>query len=174
MKTRTIAASTACRAVSVAIVFAIGLACAGAQTAAEDTFPPDDVTILNKPGPVPGPGLTVLVRHVTTCDRFSSQPATNRRASSLLGCIRGAVKARGAIKVQIHGVHTSRTANTVANEFGEFLFDNVPAGDYVLLATQGATPLTLRAFHFPSKMPLVVGYVLPHLPGVATFYLSEY
>jgi hypothetical protein len=160
--------------VSVAIVFAMGLACAEAQTTAEDTFPPDDVTILNKPGPIPGPGLTVLVRHVTTCDRFNSEPATNRQASNLSGCIRGAVKARGAIKIQIQGVHTSRIANTVANEFGEFLFANIPAGDYVLLATQGKATLTLRAFHFPSKMPLVVGDVFPHLSGVGFLYLSDY
>ncbi|MGC2022726.1 MAG: hypothetical protein WA654_16810 [Candidatus Sulfotelmatobacter sp.] len=167
-------ASATRRAFSVAIVFAIGLACAGAQTTAENTFPPDDVTILNKPGPIPGPGLTVLVRHVTTCDRFNSLPATNRPASTLSGCIRGAVKARGAIKVQIHGVHTSRVVDAVADEFGEFMLGNVPVGDYVLLATQGTTILTLRTFHFPLNMPLVAGYVLPHLSGVAALYLSDY
>ena len=174
MKTGTIAAQSLCRAVSVAIVFAVGLACARAQIAAENTFPPEDVTILNKSGHIPGPGLTVLVRHVTTCDRLDYQPATNRRASNLLGCIRGAVKARGAVKVQIQGLRTSKIANTVANEFGEFLFDNVPAGDYVLLATQGKRILTLTTFYFPLKMPLVVGDVFPHLPVVGTLYLSEY
>jgi hypothetical protein len=174
MKTRTEIASTRCRAASVAIVFAMGLVCAGAQTTAKQTFPPDDVEVLTMPGPIPGPGLAVLVHHVTTCDRFVSQLPENGQTQNLSGCIRGAVKARGTIKVQIRGVNTSKSANTVANEFGEFLFNDVPAGDYVLLAAQGTTTLTLRALHFPLKMPLIVGDVFPHLPLVGTLYLSEY
>jgi hypothetical protein len=172
MKIGTLSASTKCRAASMVIAFAMGLACAEAQTA-KNAFPTDDVIVLTKSGPIPGPGPRALLHHVTTCDRFNSRPATNRQASSLSGCIRGAAKARGAIKVQIQSADVSKLLSTAANEFGEFSFGDVPGGDYSLLATQGAKVLAFRTIQIPLKMPLVM-VITPHISGVDTLYLGEY
>jgi hypothetical protein len=173
MKTETLSASAKCRAASIVIVFAMSLTCAEAQTAAENAFPADDLIVLTKSGPIPGPGLTALLHHVTTCDRFNSRTATKSQASNLSGCIRGAAKAKGAIRVQIQSADVSEHLSSAANEFGEFSFGDVPRGDYSVIATQGAKILAFRTIQIPLRMPLVM-VITPHISGVGTLYLSEY
>jgi hypothetical protein len=188
MKIGNIVAPTSRRATTIIIAFAVCLVYARAQTAAEaTTFPnnvitaltrvtifPDNVTILTKSGPIPGNGLKGLMRHVTTCDGFMSRAAADRQGSSLSVCIRGADKTKGSIKVQIQGGYAIKIANTVANEYGEFLFGDVPAGDYTIMATQGTKILALRTIQIPLKLSPVVVDISPHLPFVSTLYLSEY
>jgi hypothetical protein len=57
----------------------------------------------------------------------------------------------------MRGVHANRIADIRTNGSGEFLFKDVPAGDYVLLATQGPKVLGLTTVRLPlSTSPVLI------------------
>jgi hypothetical protein len=155
--TATITAQTSRQAATVPVVLAISSVCAQSQTAGGAIFQ-DGITAVSKP--------------VHTWDLFISEHGVHRQESNLSVCLREADKTKGAIEGQSHGVDASRIGNRVANESGQLLFGDVPAGDCTLLAIRGAKILALRTVQVRAKSRVVVD-VSPHLPVTTTLHLSE-
>jgi hypothetical protein len=98
-----------------------------------------------------------VVEHTTTCGWLAVRTESNPEASNFSGCIRGADQLAGPIRVQLQAAHTSKLAETKADKSGEFLFKNVSAGDYILLATQEEKVVAMRTIRVPLMIaPLVL------------------
>jgi hypothetical protein len=155
--TATITAQTSRQAATVPVVLAMSSDCGQSQTAGGAIFQD---------------GITAVSKLVNTWDRFISADGVHRQDSNLSVCFREADKTNGALEGQSRGVDASRIANRVANEFGQLLFGDVPAGDCALLAIRGAKILALRTFQVRAKSRVVVD-ISPHLPVPSTLHRSE-
>jgi hypothetical protein len=148
-------------------------------TISEVKAAPGDLTLLANFDPgrsvlrgniLPGnSSVAVLMHHATTC-RGLFQTMAKVRGSRLSGCIRGAYRPNGPIKIEILGLPS---IDATANESGEFSFQDVPAGDHLLEITQGSRILALQMVSFSKTEPVVVN-VTPRAEGIVTHvYLSE-
>ncbi|HWW13649.1 MAG TPA: hypothetical protein VN310_03215 [Candidatus Dormibacteraeota bacterium] len=116
-----------------------------------------------------------LVEHATTCGWLGSRTEGNSEASNVPGCIRGADQLAGPIKVEMQAVYAGKNAETKANKSGEFLFKDVPASDYVLLATQGPKVLSFTIVRLPLSTSRLVLDVGPRFPAYnVNLYVGEY
>jgi hypothetical protein len=95
-----------------------------------------------------------------TCPYCACAPppseATGDGASNLAGCIVGADQSTDNIRVRIRGVNSNELLTTRASNAGQFSFNNVHAGDYMLIATRYRQVLALKAVKIPMNIPVVL------------------
>ena len=70
--------------------------------------------------------------------------------SNVSGHLPGADPSAGPIQISISSVYSSFIADTQLDSSGGFSFTNVPPGEYILIATQFAGILAVRAVKIPS------------------------
>jgi hypothetical protein len=92
--------------------------------------------------------------------------------SNFAGCIVGAEQSTDNIRVRIRGVNSNELLTTRASNAGQFLFSNVHAGDYILVATRYRQVLALSAVKIPMNIPVVLN-VEPFKPS-ANYERVEY
>ena len=107
------------------------------------------------PGDVKKDKLTLMGSTWNRCERLLER-SSSHAAGILRGCVRGADQSAGSVGVRISQVRSALIANTSADKSGAFTFKHVPAGEYVLLATQDHKVLGLRSISVPASPPIVM------------------
>jgi len=85
--------------------------------------------------------------HPTDCVGLLS-----RTAPMFSGCIKGADKGAGLIRVRLTGTSGILVAHTRTDESGVFSFRHLPAGQYVLLVIQDSHVLCVRSVRVPPTL----------------------
>jgi hypothetical protein len=88
-----------------------------------------------------------------------STPTTKKegaRRSDFSGCFRGADQSGGPIKVRITELYSSRIFSVKVSDSGEFSLKSIPAGNYMLVATQADKTIALKTIRLPAIRPIVM------------------
>jgi len=105
--------------------------------------------------------------HTTDCISLPSQTAP-----MFSGCIKGAEKGSGPIRVRLIDMYGNTLAHTGTDASGQFSFRRLPAGEYVLLALQGDQVLCVRSVGIPPKLSQLIFDVSP--PAIGPVPVYEY
>jgi hypothetical protein len=76
--------------------------------------------------------------------------------SDIKGRVDGADPSAGPVRIRMLGVYSDDIRDVESNASGAFIFFGAPAGDYVLIATQGHKILGLEPIRLPLKNSSVV------------------
>jgi hypothetical protein len=91
--------------------------------------------------------LLTIVKDATRCDGFETR--FKEQNSTLGGCIRGADPSAGPTDLWFTDLDTGKVSNTGINKVGEFLFADVPGGNYLLQVRQHGRLLAVKPIWVP-------------------------
>jgi hypothetical protein len=92
----------------------------------------------------------------TRCEGLLKERVDPLQTIIVRGCIRGADRSEGPVRVRISGVYPDANFEDEANSSGEFSFSSIPIGHYVLLASQKEKTIAVRTIEVPSALPMLV------------------
>ena len=92
------------------------------------------------------------------------------KSSDLSGCLQGADQSGWPIRMRMTDLHSEKSFKVKVNSSGEFSFDDIPSGNYVLLATQGEKTIAFSTV----RLPLQISPILMDLDPFTDVPAIEY